>query len=449
MCFSTAKWQREEVQDHKFDFVDVNEFHDTGILRRLKYSVLFMVVIKSILVYVADMWTAGILIIFDRWNTAVQPKIPFAVSKWIFVGCIIVSFLLLAWDIKKARHIIKTRDISYAFTSTIAYRFYTLRSYKHYNFFCQINNSKKKADEIAFFVFFTFKAPRQVINAITLVSIIQSNKKKQYLDINSYGENMVQQLAMGTMVFTLKTEQRVKQRKQEADAEARGDFSHLKNKRGIDNETRPLRQPTLPTFEFSDEKKQSFSPYGQMPPLPPPNFNNQVEPVMGIPPYGPRSGAPRVGTPSIRNGNPGYGPPPPFMGRRNSNSSISSDMTGFSAYSSTTHQLTGPGLSVRQSIMMTNETIQNRNSQRFSIFSDEYYGGAFDDAYNSNDQSSRIRSHSPTPSISSTTSGRARLPQSRAVVHPAVNSRYQEQRGPRYNNYAEQGGGQSRTDGLY
>ncbi|RHZ83515.1 hypothetical protein Glove_91g38 [Diversispora epigaea] len=567
MCFSTAKWQREEVQDHKFDFVDVNEFHESGILRRLKYSILFIVVIKSILVYVADMWTAGILVIFDRWNSAVQPKIPFAVSKWIFVGCIIVSFLLLAWDIKKARHIIKTRDISYAFTSTIAYRFYTLRSYKHYNFFCQINNSKKKADEIAFFVFFTFKgwkrlvfaeAPRQVINAITLVSIIQSNKKKQYLNINSYGENLVQQLAMGTMVFTLvifvasftmlviaffmyipllchirgnlkeycchkidkrigellkkKTEQRVKQRRQEAEAEAKGDFSHLKNKRGIDNETRPLRQPTLPTFEFSDEKKQSYSPFGQMPPPPLPNLpyvTNQVDPVMGAPPYGPRSGTPRTGTPTLRNGNPGYGPPPPFMGRRNSNSSIRSDMTAFSAYSSTntvtTHQLTGPGypvpsrihtpnhnhripnvpsipnipnvpnipnitpkrsfegLSMTQQVVMVSETTQNRNSQRFSIYNDEYYGGALDDAYNSNDPSTmdefnsinfrppnppRMRSHSPTPSISSTTSGRSRPQQSR-VAHPALNLRYQEQRGPRYNNYTEQGGGQSRTDGLY
>lgn len=30
-------------------------------------------------------------------------------------------------------------------------------SYDHFCFFCQINNSKKKKDEFAFFIFFTFK----------------------------------------------------------------------------------------------------------------------------------------------------------------------------------------------------------------------------------------------------------------------------------------------------
>src|SRR2546430_9986222 len=115
-----------------------------------------------------------------------------------------MSFILLAWDMKKARAIIASRDISYAFTSIIAYRYYTIRSYSHYCFFAQINNSKKSWDHIAFFVFFTFKgtsccvypleniiqfcvdpfallflgwkrlmlaeAPRQAINAFTLYS---------------------------------------------------------------------------------------------------------------------------------------------------------------------------------------------------------------------------------------------------------------------------------------
>lgn len=32
---------------------------------------------------------------------------------------------------------------------------YCLRSYDHFCFFCQIDNSKKKKDEAVFFVFFT------------------------------------------------------------------------------------------------------------------------------------------------------------------------------------------------------------------------------------------------------------------------------------------------------
>lgn len=53
--------------------------------------------------------------------------------------------------------IIKSRDISYAFTNIMANNYYSLKSYDHFCFFSQINNSKKKKDEFAFFVFFTFK----------------------------------------------------------------------------------------------------------------------------------------------------------------------------------------------------------------------------------------------------------------------------------------------------
>lgn len=100
-------------------------------------------------------------------------------GKWVFTGCIIFSFLLLLWEARKSRAIIKSRDISYAFTNVVCCRstpittrvrqlivflfsqmsqdYYSLRSYDHFCFFSQINNSKKKKDEFAFFIFFTFK----------------------------------------------------------------------------------------------------------------------------------------------------------------------------------------------------------------------------------------------------------------------------------------------------
>lgn len=212
MCCSKSKWQREPVQDHKFDFVYIDEFYERSCIRKLQYLFVYLFVFKSISVYIADVWTAGILLIFDRWSSSVQPKIPFSISKWIFVGCIAVSFTLLALDMKKARNIIKSKDISYAFTSVIAYRYYVVKSYKHFCFFKQINNSKKIADEVAFFVFFAFKgwkrlvfaeAPRQAISAFTLYSLFQSNKSGRYFDVNEYGSSIVQRLVMALMLFTL------------------------------------------------------------------------------------------------------------------------------------------------------------------------------------------------------------------------------------------------------
>ncbi|CAG8605409.1 2200_t:CDS:2 [Acaulospora colombiana] len=451
MCFSAAKWKREEVQDHKFDFVDVADFYEDSILRKLKYSVLFMIVLKSILVYIADMWTAGILLIFDRWGSSVQPKIPFFISKWIYVGCIFMSFLLLAWDIKKARHIIATRDISYAFTSTIAYRFYTLRSYK-------ISELLKK-----------------------------------------------------------KVQKRVQKRQQEATAEAKGDFSHLKNKKGGEKEM--LRQPKLPIFQ---DDAPLLPPYGQIPYANPPD-------AMMLPPYGSRSGTPgptrpgtpvsrsgtlgtragtpvpRTGTPGPRPGVPGNGPPGsqrgPFMSRRNSNSSIRSDMTGYSAYSgTTTYTLSGPGYPVpsrshtpipsrsHTPVPRAYTPAQMPRQQNPGIDAESLYGGAFDgydfdhedsshtadefnavvDNFRSDNMSQTIidtrrmpppaaypphmRSNSPTPSVSSTTSSRVRPQQTRTVnADVSVSSRYyqSDQRGPRQNNYAQQGGGQAKPDSIY
>ncbi|KAI9136834.1 hypothetical protein BKA69DRAFT_1161727, partial [Paraphysoderma sedebokerense] len=187
---STAKWKREIVPDHKFDYIDVNEFHQRDCLVKLSYSKIFILVFKAVLVYIADLMTAIIIGAWNQWSTvspekaAAQIKLPISFwnllanyLRWIYVGSIAVSFLLLAHDIKKAIRIIKSRDISFAFTSVIAYRYYTLRSYSHYCFFRQINNHRKFSDRVALFVFFTLKgwkrlllaeAPRQLINFILL-----------------------------------------------------------------------------------------------------------------------------------------------------------------------------------------------------------------------------------------------------------------------------------------
>ncbi|CAM0136451.1 unnamed protein product [Umbelopsis sp. WA50703] len=60
------KWKREVVQDHKFDFVDVQEFHDSSCVMRMRYILLFLVVLKSVLVYAADVWTAGMYLTPSR-----------------------------------------------------------------------------------------------------------------------------------------------------------------------------------------------------------------------------------------------------------------------------------------------------------------------------------------------------------------------------------------------
>lgn len=59
------KWKRELVSDHKFDFMDVDSFRDRTCLLTIRYMILLCSVFISTLVYGADLWSAGILLIYD------------------------------------------------------------------------------------------------------------------------------------------------------------------------------------------------------------------------------------------------------------------------------------------------------------------------------------------------------------------------------------------------
>lgn len=106
--------------------------------------------------------------------------IKFEVAKWIFVGCIIASFVLvsidkpsylspgsnpshlllrsqLAYESYKARLIIRSRDIAFAYTNVMANDYYSVRDYDYFCFWCHVSESEKKKDIITGFVFFTFK----------------------------------------------------------------------------------------------------------------------------------------------------------------------------------------------------------------------------------------------------------------------------------------------------
>ena len=100
-------------------------------------------------------------------NESIISKLGLGVNTSLVFFCLIIasliaSFVLLMFEWKKANRIIKSRDISYAFTSDVAYSYYTIRSYPHYCFFSQIQNSRKPVDVLAFWVFFKFRGIHSV-----------------------------------------------------------------------------------------------------------------------------------------------------------------------------------------------------------------------------------------------------------------------------------------------
>ncbi|KAF8341482.1 uncharacterized protein EI90DRAFT_2905513 [Cantharellus anzutake] len=329
MCWpGESKWKREIVNDHKFDFVDVHDYHSESWGTRLQYLWLYLVLIKSFLVYLSDLYTAVTMLTTSGWSNGIFQKckdsqiadncvvVDFTVGKWIFVGCIIFGYLLLLYEGWKAQKIIVSRDISYAFTNVLANTHYSLKSYDTFCFFTQIENSTKKKDDFAFFVFFTFKGwkrlilsdgPRQCINALTLYSfwLVNSGSLK---NMENYWlqQSLVTKFLLISILFTVvvflcslfllivaalcyvpllcyiqgnlkeycchkvdkriaelmkrKNRARIARIAKLARKEAAGDFSHLKDKNG-EQIRKPIPQPTLPNIKLDEEDTAATSAY--------------------------------------------------------------------------------------------------------------------------------------------------------------------------------------------
>ncbi|RKP14959.1 hypothetical protein BJ684DRAFT_7796, partial [Piptocephalis cylindrospora] len=210
-CCSGPKWKRENIRDHKFDFVDIGEFAEKGNgFRRFMHLFTYFFIIKSVLTNLADLYTAFALIRFSSTMNVVKPAVDFEITRWIFVACIAMSFLLLLYEARKARRIVRSRDIAYAFTNVMAYRTYCVTSYAHYCFFCHIEKSKKTTDTIAFFIFFSLKnwkrvilaeGPRQTINAFSLYYFFKN--KNEFLNMITFQQSVIPSIAFYLMMFTV------------------------------------------------------------------------------------------------------------------------------------------------------------------------------------------------------------------------------------------------------
>ncbi|KAL8276093.1 hypothetical protein RQP46_011508 [Phenoliferia psychrophenolica] len=280
-------------------------------MTRFQYLWLYILVIKSVAVYIdtcvallaSNHWSGSILQSAAAKNGSNVLTVPFSIGKWVFTGCIIFSFLLLLWEGRKSRAIIRSRDISYAFTNVTAQNWYSMRSYDHFCFFSQIDNSKKKKDEFAFFIFFTFKgAGSDYFSRMLLANTLYSfgSSEQWTTDVSVYfGGSVVKAGIIITMLFTLviwvgsmllllvaafmyvpllcyiqgnlkeycchkvdkriaelmkrKTRKRLAKEAEIARKEAAGDYSHLRDAKTGRFNAAPLPQPTLPKIGMGDE----------------------------------------------------------------------------------------------------------------------------------------------------------------------------------------------------
>lgn len=143
----------------------------------------------SMSVYAVDTFTAINLLAFNRWAGQISPALDLKYSRWVFAGCIILSFVLLIYRWMRALKVMRGGKVAKAYLDPLAVRVECIRmgegrGWKRFLLFAELTKSRKGADYVALFAYFSFEAwlrivfaegPRQVINAMTLIAYAEAN----------------------------------------------------------------------------------------------------------------------------------------------------------------------------------------------------------------------------------------------------------------------------------
>nr|POF04573.1 putative vacuolar membrane protein [Quercus suber] len=200
----------------------------TSAWTSVAYGWLWFRAIVAVAVYALDTFTAVNLLAFNKWSSSVQPKLEFKYSKWIFAACILLSWVLAFYEWTRAIRTIRRGGVAQSFLDPLAVNLQSMRSqgWRRFLVFSALTKSKKGADYVALFVYFSFKGairvllaegPRQVVNGLTLYAVMdadlivhgtQSSSNASFVQffVNLgalANENLQQTLVYFAMLFTL------------------------------------------------------------------------------------------------------------------------------------------------------------------------------------------------------------------------------------------------------
>lgn len=165
---------------------NLDDFHSTSSWSPISYLWVWIYALIGVAVFALDCFTAVNLLILDRWSSQIKPAIDFKISKWIFVGCIGMSFLLYAYEWVRAVRVMKRGGIAESYMDPLAVQIQCMRKkgWRRFLVFAALTKSKKGKDYVAFFVRFQFtgfwrialaEGGRQFVNALTIISVTQAN----------------------------------------------------------------------------------------------------------------------------------------------------------------------------------------------------------------------------------------------------------------------------------
>lgn len=186
---------KSSLNSKTFDTLDINLFENYKFSTLMNYVfTLWGLVILNIAMLISDIYTCVKLLAFNSWsNDIIQPYLSFHISKWLFSGCILISIIIMIWDIINGIHLYKTNNISLTFINNFSR---TVHSISNYKLYCVYNRITPKGtyQRNAFFTFFELKGclkllladtPRQVINGLTLWSVLITINGQNLSDIEN------------------------------------------------------------------------------------------------------------------------------------------------------------------------------------------------------------------------------------------------------------------------
>lgn len=161
-CLSHRKKQTAETADQRWEYINLKDFKAKGCGTVFAYIYLWFMLIISIAVYTVDSFTAVNLLAFNRWSGGIDPAINIDISKWIFSICIILSFLNLGYEGIRAIKVIRRGNVAECYMDSLAVRWESIRlgsglGFRRFLVFAELTKSKKGAEYIALFTYFSFQ----------------------------------------------------------------------------------------------------------------------------------------------------------------------------------------------------------------------------------------------------------------------------------------------------
>lgn len=116
--------------------------------------------------YGVDTFTAVNLLAFNKWSSEIQPAVSFDITKWIFSICIILSFINIGYEHIRAQRIMRRGAVAESYLDNLAVRLESCRmgkgkGWRRFLVFAELTKSKKGAEYIALFTYFSFQCSYQ------------------------------------------------------------------------------------------------------------------------------------------------------------------------------------------------------------------------------------------------------------------------------------------------